>query len=435
MNGDGKSIELKGLLWQEYTLPIKVLVKENTQLDFKFSYNGGSEESVDDIPYRLNMGPKAKINIKGIELNGYNISRNRDVKKDKKKEYDTLLGIGVVAIQNGKRVEKVYPIDKDAKGVHEIPIGKDFAKKNISKMIFYCNRGIAGFSSAKITSRRKNGKLLDPKNVIAKPMDAKLNVDGVEIIRDRNKGLNDIIKGVTIDLKMPSKSAIELNIEHDLEKSIDKIKKFIEAYNKYLEYHRELIKTAMSDKPGDFNKNLYKTGLFIGDSTIVRLESMLRRTVNNAYSSNAENPIRLLTQMGISTGAINADWENIKSGKLVLNEEKLMKAISENPEGVKMFFGSDNDGDNQPDSGMGYRLVYLLKPYVSSGKNIIASKIDLEDSSINSANERIKKHEEHLKKYEDKLRKKFSSMERAMAESKSQKSWMNQQFGNSDKEK
>jgi flagellar hook-associated protein 2 len=132
----------------------------------------------------------------------------------------------------------------------------------------------------------------------------------------------------------------------------------------------------------------------------------------------------------VSTGKINAAWESIKMGKLVIDEPLLTKTIRENPEGVLYFFGSDTDGDNRMDTGMAYKLEKVLKPYVMSGSNIISNKIQLETTSIKLANERIKRHQDHLAKYEEKLRKKFSRMERSISESKYQKNWMNQQFGN-----
>jgi len=77
---------------------------------------------------------------------------------------------------------------------------------------------------------------------------------------------------------------------------------------------------------------------------------------------------------------------------------------------------------------MGYMVENLLKPYVSTGKNLIASKIELEDTSIKSADDRITRHQEHLKKYEEKLRKKFATMEQSISGAKSQGDWMKNQM-------
>jgi len=428
---DGDKITIKGLLWQEYIMPIAYDVKKDTVLEFDFLYKQIKDEE-EKLPFRVELGPDEKIVVKGIELRGYNVSRIRPVEKKKEKtEFDSMLGVGVVSEEDGKRKEKVYLIDKDSKVKQEIPVGSDFAGKKISKVIFYCNDGTTVFSKTSIVTPVKEKGLLDPKNVIAESEDAKLNIDGVDVIRDKNNDLDDIIKGVTLNLKKASDQSVDITIDSDVDKAIDDIKKFVDAYNKYLEFHGELIKVEKVDKPTSDKKNLPKRGIFAGDMTVIRLENSIRRTVGSAYPSRADKPIKLFSQMGVSTGEINSDWESIKEGKLKINESLLRKTIIENPDGVKMFFGSDTDGDNRSDNGMAYTMNNRLKPYISFGKNIVSSKIDLENESIKLANERIEKREDHLKRYEAKLRLKFGRMEQSISKSKKQKSWLNQQMGGS----
>src|SRR4030042_3142433 len=163
--------------------------------------------------------------------------------------------------------------------------------------------------------------------------------------------------------------------------------------------------------------------------TLMRLEGTLQTMVNSAYPGAADNPIKVFPQMGISTGAVNAEWETIKSGKLIIDEAQLKKTILENPDGVAAFFGSDSDGDNRPDNGMAYKMVYVIKPYITGGKNIIAAKIELEDNSIKLADDSIKQKEDHLKKYEEKLKRKFATMQQAINQTNAQKQWMKQQLG------
>ncbi len=76
----------------------------------------------------------------------------------------------------------------------------------------------------------------------------------------------------------------------------------------------------------------------------------------------------MLYQIGVSTGEINAKWETIREGKLIIDEAKLVEVLSENPEGVQDFFGSDNDGDNRIDNGLAFKMESILDPYVSAGK-------------------------------------------------------------------
>jgi flagellar hook-associated protein 2 len=426
---DGKSVNIKGLLWQEYALPVQAKVKKDTVFEFTFKYNAPKKEE-EKLPFRMEMGPEEEVNVKGIVLKGYNISRLRSVEKKKKKIFESLLGVGVISDEKGKRFEKIYPLEKDARGKQEIPVGKDFSGKTISKIIFYCNEGNTDFLSARLVTPVESKKgYFHPKNEIAKGKDAKLKVDGIKLTRDRNNDLNDVIKGVTLDLRRASKVPIELKVEADTKKSIDRIKKFVEAYNEYIDYNRDITKSEKIDRIRINDKSKHKRGIFVGDMMIIRLENALRRAVGGAYSTRAVDPIKMLPQMGVSTGDINADWETIKEGKLNIDETKLEKTIVKNPEGVKMFFGSDTDGDNRIDTGMAYTVVSSLKPYVSTGRNIISSKIRLEKDSIRMADERIGKHRDHLKSYEQKLRRKFGKMEQAISGAKSQQNWMKNYSG------
>lgn len=428
---DGKSVSLKGLLWQDYTLDKSVDLKKDTIFEFDFTYTPAAElEEMKDVPGRIEVGPIDKINIKGIELRGYNPSRVRPDDKKEKKDFDSLLGIGIVYEDGGGRAEKIYPVQIDAKGRQEIPVGKDLEGKKILKTVFYCNDGSASFASAKFTTPLEIKGQYEIKNVIAQAKNATVKVDGIEIERDKNTDLSDVIKGMNLSLKKVSDETVTIKIDQDAAKAHDKIKQFVDAYNKYIDIHKELVKAEKTDKAGSFDRR--NTGLFMGDMTILRIESSVKNTVAAAYQSRAEKPIKLFSQMGVTTGRVNANWDTIKDGKLVIDETDLNKALKENPEGVMMFFGSDTDGDNKVDAGMAYTLTAILKPYVMPGKNMIAAKIDLEDTSIKSANDRIERHEQHLKSFEKKLRTKFAAMEKSVGSTKSQQNWMNQQMKNNE---
>ena len=424
----GKSVTVRGLLWREYALPVEAQVKEDTKLEFELSYREkGDDDSA--LPKRLNVGPQERVNIKGIILDGYNVDRTREERKDQSAAFDSMLGIGVIASDGGSRVEKVYPIAKDARGPQAIAVGKDMKNAKISKIVLYCNRGVMEVSSLQIATPVDQKGMLEPKNTVSRPQDAKLSVDGIELARDRNDALTDVIRGVTLTIKRPSSGEIDLSVEHSIDGSVDKIRKFVDAYNKYLDFNAEITKSGKTQKPGEYDKMLQESGVLSGDMTMMRLESTLRATVTAAFPNGADRPIKMLSQMGVTTGAVNAAWESIKSGKLVIDEELLKKTVMDNPEGVLLFFASDTDGDGKPDEGMAFRITYVLKPYVMPGKNIIALQMENEDNSIRAVDDNIKRHEEHLKKYEEKLRAKFAHMEQAITQTNSTKQWMKQQMG------
>ncbi len=430
---DGKSLTIDARLWREYILPVEYKAAKQSILEVSVSYSKEKSEE-DVIPYKVEIGPDETTVIKGIELKGYNVSRERPLEKKPKKEIADVLGIGVVSVEDGKRIEKIYTLDPAKQGKQEIPVGQDFADKKITKILFYCNDGKATFQDASLITELKGEGILDPKNVISEANDAKLKLDGVEIVRQKNTGIDDVLKGVTLNLLATSTKPVTITIRQNTETAVEKIKKFVEAYNDYLAFNNELTKAVKSDKVGDYQKDKYKNGIFIGDMTLMRLQNALKTAISSAYPSNVEKPIKMLYQIGVSTGEINAKWETIREGKLIIDEAKLIEVLSENPEGVQDFFGSDNDGDNRIDNGLAFKMERILDPYVSAGKNIIVAKMDLEDASIKATNERIERKQEHLKAYEQKLRQKFASMEKAISGSKSQSNWLDMQMKNLQKQ-
>ncbi len=431
VSSDGKSLTIEGLLWQEYELPLSVDISKNTVLNFNFEYS--EEEAEEPVPYKIEIGPKEEIIIKGIKLHSYNISRIRPLDEKETRKFDSLTGIGVVSFEEGNRIEKIYSLDSDAAKAQEIPLGKDFEGKKISHVIFYSNKGRTVFKEPVFSTPIESEGEFELKNVLDEAKNAIVKVDGIEIERDRNRDLDDIVKGLVIDLKRKSEHPVEIKTDHDIEKPIERIKNFVKAYNEYLDFHKKITKAVKIDKPGESGR-LDESGIFVGDTTILRLESALKGVVSGAYQSRAENPVKMFSQMGVSTGRINSSWESIQDGKLVIDEAELRNAIVNNPEGVHMFFGSDYEGDNRVNSGMAFTFTRTLDPYISFGKNIIETKIELEDNSIKMANERIQRQEVHLKQFEEKLRKKFATMEKSISSSKSQQEWMNQQMGNQKKD-
>ncbi|MCL1910949.1 MAG: flagellar filament capping protein FliD [Leptospirales bacterium] len=447
---NGKKLMMTGALWQEYTLPVKIAVKNDTVFEFAALYKQQEENKDESEPLSVEIGPDEKTIVDGIELKGYNISRTPPGQQPAAEQtFDSLLGVGIVSDNGGRRIEKIYPLETEAEAAEQeipvinqkIPIGKDFAGKQIVKVIFYCNKGEAEFSDARISASDETGNSFEPRNVVAKASDARLIVDGTEVSRDRNTELSDVIKGLNLNINSVSQSPVIIKVEQDIEKSIDKIKIFVESYNRYVDLHLNLTKVDVSKsktfKPAEFKKrendyikNENQNGLFVGDATITRLDNSLRAIISSSYPNRAENQIKVLSQIGVSTGNSNSVWSSIKEGRLVIEEETLREVVSENPEGVRMFFASDTTGSGKEDGGLAFNMVKQLDAYVGSGRNIISTRIGLENDSIKSTNERITRKEDQVRQYQNKLKAKFSTMEKAVSGANAQKTWMNQQMNN-----
>ncbi|MCL2025940.1 MAG: flagellar filament capping protein FliD [Leptospirales bacterium] len=448
---DGKKVTLTGALWQEYLLPVKITVKNDTVFEFAALHKQQQEEKKDeDASLSVEIGPVEKTIVDGIELKGYNISRTPPGRQSTggEKSFDSLLGVGIVSDTGGRRTERIYPLETGGEAEtggesvrQAIPIGRDFAGKQITKVIFYCNEGEAEFSDARISASDETGNSFEPRNIVAKASDARMIVNGTEISRDKNTELTDVIKGLNFNINSVSQLPITIKVDPDIENSLEKIRVFVESYNKYIDLHLALTKID-TGKPGsfrpadrrkenDFRKRENTNGLFAGDATIIRLDNTLKTVISSSYPNRADKQIRVLSQIGVSTGSSNSAWSSIKEGRLVIDEDTLREVVFENPEGVRMFFGSDSTGDNKEDSGLAFNMVKQLTAYIGSGRNIISARIGLENDSIKSTNERIAKKEDQVRQYQDKLKAKFSTMERAISGANAQKSWMNQQMNTS----
>ena len=420
--GSGRSLNVRGTMWSEFELPVSQSVHPQTILEFNMIYT--EAPAVDNGPSDIMLGPDGKINIKGVELQGYNVTRVNPVTPKDRSMFDSIAGIGIISMDSpGNRIERRYPIADTSIESHSIPIGRDFAGRRINRIFFYCNDGSTTFSDVRILNEADSG--LAWKNEIAKAEDAIMKIDGIQVSRDRNTELDDVIRGVSLDLRRASSEIVEIRIENDIDKAIAQIRRFVDAFNFYIDFNRDLVRTGTEvDGPGDGQPGV--RGPFAGDMSIIQIESVIKRVVNGAYPNLAENQIRILPQMGINTGRINASWENIRLGKLIIEEDELRRVLTENAEGVKAFFGADTTGDSRVNTGMAFTLEETLKQYVGFGRNLIVIKIDSEDETIRRSNERIARKQEQLKAHEDRLRIRFGRMERAVSQSKNQRNWMEQ---------
>lgn len=432
ISADGREAKMSGVLWQSYRLKEEnVEIKEGTILEFDTVYS--ENENRKDVPERVEVGPEERVSIKGIELEGYNVPRVRSEDRDERRDFDSTLGAGLIYEDNGVLKELIYPIQKGAEGKQKIPVGKKIEGKKPVSVVFYCNEGTAVFNDVKFKTPVDIEDAAEIKNTISEAGSAEVEVDGIPVKRDDNNELTDVIEGVSLDLKRSSDEIVTINIDHDEGKAVDKIRDFVESYNTYIDKHQSLVKAEISDNPegihrqGQNKDRGSQGGLFVGDTTLLRLESSVQTTISDSYTSRAERPVRLLTELGVSFGELNADWQSIKDGRLSIDERRLTGILEENPEGVEMFFGADTTGDGRTDSGMAYTLVEILDQYVSPGQNIISAKIELKDSTIDDANDRIEKEYRHLEALEERLRAKYGEMERSIMESQQQQQRMQQQ--------
>lgn len=247
------------------------------------------------------------------------------------------------------------------------------------------------------------------RNELSGPQDANLIVDGIKVQRDNNT-IDDLIKGLTLNVFDKTKKDEILKVDRDYEKIVKTVTDFLGGYNDFI----TLINKESSTKPDDEGKS----GAFPGDYNFISLAANLRNFMMNAYQTSYSEKLALLAQIGVSTnesGSFTMDANKLR-GILEVNEDKFIDMMQKYPDGVKELFGIDTNGDLLVDNGLAFKVQSYLQLYTLKGTGVYDARDNEFDRKIDSKNKEIKTYKEKMEKEEEELRKDFTKMEKAMQE-------------------
>ncbi len=262
-----------------------------------------------------------------------------------------------------------------------------------------------------------------PVNPVETASNALVDIEGIEVRRNSNT-IDDLLPGVTLNLRGTSDRPVELAVKPDTETIKNSIIEFVGHYDDLIAQLNiltgrsdDIIKemTYLSD---DEKKDAQeKLGLLQGDITLMQMKSRLQTVLMNPYPTQAGRELALLDQMGISTNATGSgvggfDRSRLR-GYLEINEQKLDQAIETMLPAVRELFGSDTNGDLVVDSGVAVALDSYIKPYVETG-GLISGRIDTYDSRIARTSTRIETEQEKIARKEQEYRQDFAAMEAAL---------------------
>ena len=142
--------------------------------------------------------------------------------------------------------------------------------------------------------------------------DATLDVDNVTISRSSNS-IDDVIDGITIDLKSDTASPVQLDIARSSSSVKTSVKNIILSLN---EFKSQLETLTFINVEGDEN------GPLAMDPSVTRIKSDFKKLSVEPLTGYGENDI-YLSQLGIKTN---------ESGEYYLDEETFDKTWSVNPE-------------------------------------------------------------------------------------------------------
>jgi flagellar hook-associated protein 2 len=156
-----------------------------------------------------------------------------------------------------------------------------------------------------------------------------------------------------------------------------------------------------------------KQGLLYHDSTLSKIISDMRSSISGTVELDDGTKVSIFN-LGISTTGIK--------GQLTLDEDKLKKALSEDPDIVYNVFGTLNTNTGKTGSeyqGVAQRLGDIFTDATKAIKNRAGSSADIaEDSDLNNLLRELQTKMSNFKKlmssFEDRLYKKYDAMEAAL---------------------
>ncbi|GIX40756.1 MAG: flagellar hook-associated protein 2 [Leptospiraceae bacterium] len=429
-----------------YLFPLKDKI---TEIIFRLEYKIEEiKNNITKTKEKIYIGPDIRNKIDGVELLAPQIERERITDKETSLQQsgEKIPGkIIINYISSGTIKQKEILLKENQKEYHLFlkELEGENANIQIQSIEFIKNfQGIFYLKELKIKKILEKETVYEPLHEIEPPQDAKLLVNGVEVVRSSNENLTDIIPGVSLNLHRVTNHEVELKVEYDITKIKEKIKEWVNAYNDLLLFIKENDKfnrdqdfeiNRSSDPNERIEDGLRKledsSGIFAGDPIARRLVSVLSFITGNAYPTKLKPSFRTLAQIGISTGRPGSNWQDIKQGILIIDETVLDDALKNHPESVKELFALDKNEDAVVDDGVAYNVYDELSPYVKFAGGIITTRIDLLKEQIKTNKKIIYNKELSLSRKEEMLRKKFGNMESTIQNTKNMGKFLQNKLG------
>jgi len=290
---------------------------------------------------------------------------------------------------------------------------------------------------------------------------ADITINGLRTQRSSNtfqlSGFEVTLKQVTAPLNADksvdaSGKTVSYSSAPDTDKIFDSVTKFIDEYNKLIEDLNKQIREPkyrdfqplsaeqrkdMNEKDIELWDEKAKSGTLRNDSTISSMLTQMRTALMGTVDGKA------LKSLGISTSS-----DYLANGKLLINEEELKKAISEDANKVHEMFAKDGnkldelgnpvlDKDDKVVKELGFARI--LRNIVDTTQTSIAQRAGktgaVNDTfslgrSLKEMNSQIERFEERLKMMENRYWKQFTAMETAISRANSQSASLMNAFSN-----
>lgn len=297
-------------------------------------------------------------------------------------------------------------------------------------------------SQAKVNFNDTNGfmgNVLKMDYIGAKGEDAIVKFNGgSEITVAKNQF---VLNGIEFDIRKAGETA-SLTVTNDVDKAVEKIKAFVEAYNNVVTYMDTKInekrykdykpltdeqRDSMKDSQIEKWEEKARSGLLKADSLYSGIYNSLRMAATGWVEGlSKNNKYTSLSSIGIQS---SEDW--LDHGKLYIDEDKLRGALNTNPDAVyELFNKMDADGNYVGLTGRIYNdLTTSMKKITDkAGSGITSIDNSYWGQEISRNETYISEGEKRLEKLTERYYAQYTAMEKALSKLQSQSDWLTQQL-------
>lgn len=305
--------------------------------------------------------------------------------------------------------------------------------------------------AAKVDAKDTNGSgfltAIKMNSTVEQGDDAIVEINGITSSRSSNTFTQD---GVTYTLLQSTTSAITITNNSDTDTILNKVKEFVGIYNEAMALVQKLTdekiargydpltseqKKEMSEEDIRNWELMARRGLLRNDPLLDPFARTMRSFLSQAVPVDGNTSLSPMN-IGLGTTSYTGSAVEFSSagGKIILDEEKLRKAIEANPNQIEAVFTRTSSIPSE--EGLFQKMYKELNTTISaitkkSGKtggsySDITTELGKQSSKME---QEIKALEDKLIKKENNYYKQFAAMEKAMANSNSQLNFLMQNMG------
>lgn len=241
------------------------------------------------------------------------------------------------------------------------------------------------------------------------------------VLTSSTNTLDNVVQGVTIDLKRATGEPVEVTVTRDLEAIEADIEGFVEAFNRVL---------TTIGKYDRYDAESEVRGVLLGDNTVNNVRSRLLSSVQGR-GVGIESEFEFLFQVGIRIGS---------GAKLEFDRDRFREALEQDPEGVEQLFSAsrlaprepielapgvtvnNTEDDTYTELGVPGVLANLVKDFTDSIDGLLTTKNKSIDSAIDLQESRIEQFDLLIASKRARLEAQFLAMERAIGQLQTQSS-------------